>query len=331
MSYQTGSSTGALDLLDKLRVFCAAEGWTVNRNTSTDSGSGQELCLSKGASYFNFKAGQNISMLVNSFNQAGKFGLQLNGSDGYDGGSAWDRQPGYPKRTSGSNDQFTSLVPFVTNLGAFPAYYFFSHNGGDVIHVEIEVNTGIFQRFGFGKLDLYDATTAGDGRYFFGTGAEHVTDSTGSTTVWLGAETGSTFSLEEGPFMSAAFTKSAARTGSAVRCAVGAFDNWAQCAYQNSIAYTGQACVAMHDRIIHMASPNPLNGVGVMTPINVSVVRSDLNYHPLGVVHGIRYLDMTNYQPGDEFVLGSDTWKVFPIYNKGGRSYELGLAHLKVV
>lgn len=80
-----------------------------------------------------------------------------------------------------------------------------------------------------------------------------------------------------------------------------------------------------------MASPNPLNGVGILTPINISVNRGDLNYHPLGQLPGIRYMDMTNYLPGNEFTLGSDTWKVFPWYNKGGRSYELAIAHLKVV
>jgi hypothetical protein len=42
-------------------------------------------------------------------------------------------------------------------------------------------------------------------------------------------------------------------------------------------------------------------------------------------------MDMTNYLPGDEFTIGSDTWKVFPWYTKGGIGYNRGIAYLKVV
>lgn len=331
MSYQTGTATGVIDLLDKLRIFAVAEGWTANRNVSTDSGSGQEVCLSKGTSYINMKASENIYVLINGLNQNNKYSLSINGSDSYDSGSDWDRQPGYSQRTSGgSTDQYVVHIPFVTNFTSFPAYHFFSHNTGDSIHLEVEITTGVFLRLGFGKLDLYDATTSGDGRYFYATGGQHVTDSTNPNT-WLGSESGSDRSLEEAPFSASAWGKVNKRCGSAVRCAFDAFDNWAGCAYQSSVSYLSEAVVALQDRIIFMASPNPLNGVGVLTPINVSVVRNGFNYHPLGVVPGIRYIDMTNYLPGDEFTLGSDTYKVFPWYNKGGRSYELGIAHLKVV
>ncbi|MNE91947.1 hypothetical protein D3C80_1896190 [compost metagenome] len=77
-------------------------------------------------------------------------------------------------------------------------------------------------------------------------------------------------------------------------------------------------------------SPNPLNGVGILLPNVVSLNVGDEFLSPIGVVPGIRYMDMTNYTPGDEFSLGPDTWKVFPWYQKGGLSVQRGIAY-KVV
>jgi hypothetical protein len=77
-------------------------------------------------------------------------------------------------------------------------------------------------------------------------------------------------------------------------------------------------------------SPNPLNGVGLLLPNIVSVNRNSEFLSPVGVVPGMRYMDMTLYQPGEEFSLGPDTWKVFPWYQKGGRSWQRGIAYKKV-
>jgi hypothetical protein len=329
MSYSTGTATGANDLLDKLRLFCIAEGWTVNRNASITGG--KELCLNKGSSYFNLKSGENITLLINGSNQTNKYGININGSDGYDAGSNWDRQPGYSRRniTASSTDQYVSFLPMVTNFGPFPAYHLFSLNGGDCIYLELEITAGVYQRLGFGKLELFNASTVGDGRFFYSTGSGHVTNSTG-TTAWLGSDSTSSNSLEEVPFRYSAYSlNSPSNSGSAVRVALDTFDNWAGSGPVASSTYLGQIVTGLKEKILLYCSPNPLNGVGVLIPITVNISRADLYYHPLGTVPGIRYLDMTNYLPGDEFTLGGDTWKVFPWYNKGGRSYEHGIAYLK--
>ena len=77
-------------------------------------------------------------------------------------------------------------------------------------------------------------------------------------------------------------------------------------------------------------SPNPLNGIGLLLPNIVSLNIGNEYLSPIGVVPGMRYMDMTNYLPGDEFNIGSDTWKVFPWYFKGGIGYNRGIAYLKV-
>ena len=329
MAYETGSATTVTDLLDKFRLFAIAQGWTINRWASWTSG--YELCIQKSTAYFNFRSCVNGSMLVNGSTQANKYGITLNGSDSYSAGNAWDRQPGYPIRPAGAggSEQGHVLVPFVVNTGPFTAYHFFAPDS-KTLYAEIEVTSGVFIRFGCGSLDLFNASTTGGGRFYYATGGEHVTNST-SASAWLGESTYSAYSEEEVPFRSAESSLLAGGSGSAVRCAFDAFDNWAGSGTSSSNTNLAQSAYgAAHDKILRELGPNSLNNVGLLTPINVSVNRGNIYLHPLGTVPGIRYMDMTNYLPGEEFTLGTDTWKVFPWYNKGGRSVQRGIAYLKV-
>jgi hypothetical protein len=169
MAYETGTATSTLDLLEKLRLFAIAQGWTINRNVA--AGTGREVCMSKGTQYVNFRAYSNESITINGTATAGKYGIAINGSDSYSAGATWDRQPGYPLRTTSSGgDQAHATMEVVANNANFPAYHFFSE--ANYIHVELEVTTGQFQRLGFGMLDVFAAVT-GDGRYFYATACEH--------------------------------------------------------------------------------------------------------------------------------------------------------------
>lgn len=330
MSYETGTSTGANDLLDKIRIFALAQGWTANRWLTV--GSGRELCLSKGSAYFNFRSYQNETVLVNGTSRANKYGIVMNGSDGYSGGNAWDLQPGYPIRSSSwGGIQGHAFLPLVTNLGAFPSYHFFTPDS-KCLHIELEVTTGVFQRMGFGSLDLFNPATPGGGRYLYSTGGDHVTNAVSSLT-WLGEHIDrSGYSLEEVPFRSGDYGGDLGKGGSMVRAAFDSFDNWCGSARVATSTHLTQACQGggVHDKILRDSSPNPMNGIGILTPHVVSVLRSAEFLHPIGTIPGLRYMDMTNYLPGDEFTFGLDTWKVFPWYQKGGRSYTRGIAHKKV-
>lgn len=332
MAYETGTSTGPNDLLDKLRLFAIGQGWTVNRWVT--AGSGRELCLSKGCAYYNMRSYQNETVFNNGTNRTQRYGISINGSDGYLPDNAWDRQPGYPIRTGGStgSDQWASHVPFVTSIGPFPAYHLFAPDN-KTIYLEIEVTTGCFLRMGFGTLDLFNPAAPGGGRFFYATGGSAaVTDSTSSSS-WLGSDIdNSPYALEEVPFRGADISTTGLQVGSLVRAAFDSFDNWCSSQRTGSTSVTPESCQGggVHDKILRDSSPNPLNGVGILTPNVVSVNRANGYLHPLGVVPGIRFMDMTNYLPGDEFTLGSDTWKVFPWYQKGGRSYQRGIAYKKV-
>ena len=332
MAYQTGTSTGANDLLDKLRLFAIAQGWTANRWVT--AGSGQELCLSKGSAYFNFRSYQNETVFMRGSSYANKYGIAMNGSDGYASGNAWDRQPGYPIRTGGTagSDQCSSYMPFVTSQGPFVAYHLFAPDS-KTIYLELEITTGCFLRLGFGSLDLFNSGSAGGGRFFYAPGGDASVTSAATTSTWLGSEIdNSTYALEEVPFRGADYSATTTQVGSFVRAAFDSFDNWCSSQRVGTTTVTPQSCQGggVHDKILRDSSPNPMNGIGILTPNIVSVNRANEYLHPVGMIPGIRFMDMTNYLPGDEFTIGTDTWKVFPWYNKGGRSFQRGIAYKKV-
>jgi len=332
MAYQTGTSTGANDLLDKLRLFAIAQGWTANRWVT--AGSGQELCLSKGSAYFNFRSYQNETVFMRGSSYANKYGIAMNGSDGYASGNAWDRQPGYPIRTGGTagSDQCSSYMPFVTSQGPFVAYHLFAPDS-KTIYLELEITTGCFLRLGFGSLDLFNSGSAGGGLFFYAPGGDASVTSAATTNTWLGSEIdNSTYALEEVPFRGADYSATTTQVGSFVRAAFDSFDNWCSSQRVGTTTVTPQSCQGggVHDKILRDSSPNPMNGIGILTPNIVSVNRANEYLHPVGMIPGIRFMDMTNYLPGDEFTIGTDTWKVFPWYNKGGRSFQRGIAYKKV-
>jgi hypothetical protein len=273
-------------------------------------------------------------MLVNGTATAGKYGITINGSDGYDGGLAWDKQPGYPVRgTTTGGDQAHVMFPLVVSTGPFPAYHFFDMDG-KTLYVELEVVTGSYIRFGCGSLDLYNPAAPGGGRFCYATSGSHVTDST-ANTAWLGASADSSnYAAEMVPFRGADYSSnnSGFSFGSMVRAAFGSFDNWAGSGRTVTTAGLKAACQGggCHDRILREFSTSSLNGVGVLLPHIVSLNIGDEFLMPIGTIPGLRTLDITNFLPNEEFTLGSDTWKVFPWYSKGGLALSRGIAYKKV-
>lgn len=334
MAYESGVANTVHDLLDKLRIFAAAQGWTINRWQSELSG--WALCIEKNGMFFNFHSGENITMIINDSNSSGRSGIRLNGSDGYSSGAQWDRMPGHPLRTAGTSgatgtNQGHCFVPTFFNSGPYAAYHFFTFDEKS-LHCTFEITTGIFLHFGCGALDLFSPSAPGGGRYCYGTGGSYPSTSvTGNT--WLGQNGDhSRAALELVPGRSASYNTLSSLGGSHLRAAFASFDNW--CGSGRTTASThlfecwqGGGC---HDKVIRDYAPNPINNVGVLVPNVASVNRGDF-LQPVGVFPGMRYMDMTNYLPGDEFTIGSDVWKVFPWFQKGSiQSYQRAIALLKV-
>jgi len=81
MAYQTGTSANPDQLLDALRVFAVANGWTQLR--WAPDGTGQTLSLAKGGLYVHLRSAVNerLSTRYNTIT-----GIWLIGSTGFDAG-----------------------------------------------------------------------------------------------------------------------------------------------------------------------------------------------------------------------------------------------------
>lgn len=331
--YETGSANNANDLLDKFRVFAATQGWEVNRSVA--NGNGRELCISKGSAYFNFRSLQNDTGMLNGTSSSNRYGLLLNGSDGYSGGAAWDGQPGAPiKKTTTGSPYAQAHVPFLISTGPFVSYHFFAPDDKSLF-CELEIIAGTYLRFGVGSLDLFNPSAPGGGRFFYGSTGYWPNVTTPSTRYDVQDPDQSSYSLEHVPFRNAdvgmlGISNDSTFGGSWVRAGFESFNNWALSLRSASQATSiGQmACQGggVHDKGLRDLSPNPLNQRGHMLPNVVSLNINDEYLCPIGTIPGLRYMDMTNYQTGAEITFGTDVWKVFPWYFKGGITGQRAIA-----
>lgn len=317
MAYQTGTATNANDLLDKFRVFAIAQGWTVNR--WADVGSNKELCIHKGSAYFNFK--MNNQRAYCNGQSVWLRGITVNGADGYDAAGSVHRQPNYPKRVASIRDEAVVLFP-LTTMGPFIAHHFFAPDN-KTLYAEVELTAGCFLRFGCGSLDVFGSTAHGQFCYAS-------TGQVGGNWLSQDMDRGNN-AIELVPFRAADYNSNRYSFGSMVRVQLVGFDNWASSGRSTFSAGLPMACQGggVHDKVLRDYGANPLNGVGLLLPNIVSLNIGNQYLAPIGTVPGMRYMDMSQYEAGDEFTLGSDTWKVFPWYNKGGLSLNRGIAYLK--
>lgn len=308
MGYQTGTSTGPIDLLSKLRTFLSSEGWTEN-DYSAD-GTGYRLHVQKVAQsggptmYFNFRSavdeyGTGITEDNDSRELYGKItGLCVNGSTGYDGGESWDQQPGYAQ--TGSNQSFACVMTPMS-ISAIPAYYFFTI--GDSVHIVVEIISGKFQFMSFGCLEKQGVYTGG--MYF--------TASIGSRQPYTN------YYGPSDTYMPNYFTSNPSEEAGAVYFDADSDESWRIADNNDEVAFpcvVGQTANESYSKVgiasmFWSKGPNFYNNIAAMCPIYIFGERSDNNYSLLGWPEGVRFLNCTNYSAGQEVTYGTDTWKIF--------------------
>lgn len=313
MAYLTGTSTGPKDLLQKLGEFAILLGWTAGVEIV---GSGYQLHIVKGFLHFNFRAFQNETSVINGTSKNNTWHIVMNGSDSFSALDPWDGQVGAPARTAGGN----AHAAMINIVGPYTAFHFFG--GTSFIHVELEVSKNKFQRMGFGQGENFSSLSGNEGAYFYG--------SAGSHTYAFNGDIDANSTAELFPFRAAGYSTSTIGS-SFVRVAVDSFDGWACSALDAGKSQTDLACYGggIHDFMLRESSADPINATAVLLPNVISINRGS-SLSPICTLPYIRQINMKNISPGDEFTLGSDTWKVFPWYEKGGWSGNRGIAHKKV-
>jgi hypothetical protein len=307
MSYQTGTSTGPNDLIDKLRVFLLADGWTVN--LWDDDGTGKRLHVQKSAEdsagpemFFNFRSMVAEGSWCQDTVSTLCTGLGINGSTGYNGGSDWDKQPGAMVNKDGSN-QATAPCMVEMSASAIPAYYFFSV--GDSVHIVVETTSTKFQFMSFGVLvkqgsydgGMYCASSYPSRDWY----DDYHTDNYQPHyfTVCVGAQ-GPSVAVYYDADGSTAWRSRSAYTPEEIEC---------PCTAGDRANYTYSQCGLLS--LFWSHAPSDYNGMAAMAPIYLLGLRSDDNHSLLGWPEGLRFLNCALYSPGEEVVFGSDTWMIF--------------------
>ncbi|QNN97190.1 hypothetical protein P9A51_gp35 [Xanthomonas phage Xp12] len=327
MAYETGAATSVADLLDKLRLFCIAAGWTVNRWDGV--GQTARLNLQKNGLFVGLCSHQGTSALndnLNGYTQSSRNSyscLALSMADGYDGadtGRGAFRQPGAP-----SYNGYTRGCMISEMTAAVPAYHFFSYSDSDDIFAVVEYRTGRFQMLGFGSLSKFSSAALG-GAWFGGTS---------TTPTWAyyeqsGYGPDSSQQNELIPFRMG--YQRGSDSASFVRCNVDSNNGWAASRYTADTSTYGPLAAigqSYYDEGLRQYTPSALGWQTALLRQTVYIGRGNQFASPYGEIAHMRRLEMTNYVPGDEFTLGSDTWKVFPYYQKGGATGQRGYAILK--
>lgn len=320
MAYETGISTSLFDLLDKIRLFAIAQGFTQNEFTVVDS-TVKRLFMQKDTSngggltfYFGIAAVVTADSTITE--------IQMKGATGYTPGGTVGGQPGSP-----------SLYAIMNRVGNGPyvAYHLFSNAAGDYVHCVLEYSAGFFSHLVFGQLDkfgsyagghycdaTYIGTNANDHDYYLSTWSSPLFDGWGVSPSSRGHVSAN---LESNIWRMFAGSSGSSST----------FD-----AYGNGRA-------GLTSRLLVGSQPNTLNLATPLIPIYIFTDiggTSSGNRTPLGVVKDLRLVWMESFAAGQEVVLGSDTWMVFPIYrrstfqNSGDdmpNSWQLGYAYRKII
>lgn len=141
MAYQTGSASDQTDLMNKLQVFAAANGFVVEYY----SGASRLLYISRAA-----------DSLYAGFYWDGTNNIAMYQALGYSAGSV--ASPWTMPDDSGNGYNVLAQIYRGRNVnnianGPFPTYYFFAYTDPYAIHVVLEFSAGIYRHFGFGKLE----------------------------------------------------------------------------------------------------------------------------------------------------------------------------------
>jgi hypothetical protein len=327
MAYQTGTASSTSNLLDTLRGFLAANGWTVTWRFQIAASTQRWLHASKSGVFFN--AFEQLST-ANSLLSPAPHNIFCNYATSYNASLDAFSQPG-----SNGNSGATGITP------PYLSYYFFEGVGasGPYCYVAIEIGAGEFAHFGFGVLNKAGAYTGGEfvcGSMWmtnanYGGGQQNNAISSGnawpfSDNAELGAwsatlPVGTIIRCVQALSGSHVISTRSAPTGQQLRCG-------------GARQHANDRNAGTPQWLLWQAPTIPSIATAVLMAPHCFAERTTNNYSYIGVPPGLRHVSLEFLSAGDEIVLGPETWKVFPCRRKGSGveiplSGNYGIAYLK--
>ena len=345
MAYSTGAAATIDLLFSALETFAAANGWTVDESYTVKS----KPSLHKNNCYVQFRydgtspqaAGRSMGVYQS---------LGYSGAGTYPGGHTDDSGSGANDQTPPIADSTIDNSRCVYAMGDGPFnYWFFEHDNGTeyYIHVVVEILTGEYRHFGFGLIDKFGDWGAGasGGEYCYG--CRNESGITGGDSNYFLEGGNGTVNTEN--VLSAATMHAEGLPGEP-----DAATKWlAFFSYQATTLYTANKDRAgvYRARGVSNSRGGPdwtmkgwfkgyagFTGLIPLTALNVYYLDLTNNRsYLLGTALDIRMCNIAQFDPGEEVVIGSDTWVFFPFTKKGSiggvgphfDSYYHGVAYRK--
>lgn len=296
MAFQTGTATNLDDLIDKLRLFLSAQGWTIDKWVAPTGGFDAELYVHKGNVYVSMSTNEltttqtyhSVLQLI----QRPYLYLYLN--TGFNGANLVYQQPGF-------NTGATSF-PAYSNwlLGPMTAYYFFEDD--TYCHIVVETIPGEYVHFGFGEVEKLG--TYNWGTYVYGTDWQQ-----GSSTI-------------DSPISSQHVTPFAGGLGeSTTLCSKIMHDiEGANVLYRFSssagtLRAIGPGRFGQAEDVTQIG-PNDFNGLTALGMPWVHTIAASSLFRPVGQLKDMRPINVQAFTPGQTISIGGDTWYIFPLVTK---------------
>jgi len=285
MAYQTGTSTGAADLLGIISTFAVSQGFV--QEQLVDANGGKWLTLSYQGMYYHLAS---RSTPYDRFGGVSETIIEGYLSTGFNAGSAWNAQPG----TSVVGQTFAG--GYTNGMdGPFYAYHLFAD--AQEIHCVIEISSIDFAHINFGVIE----------KTYSGTGGHFITGTFGlynegpatlnppfdeNITVYAPMESNYYYGLSNATHAPSNYIQTPLEVGNS----------------NSTNGYFGR-------------SYSSIDGSAALMPITLHFSRPDSYFSYLGHPASARYVSLQGLQPRQEVTLGSETWQVFPIFRKSGTDW----------
>ena len=323
MSYETGPVTDHTDFFNKMSTFLAANGWTEDEHDTVNDEFA--IHLTSGPSVF-------VSF---RYDNTGNFSIHQ--ALGFTGGNT----PGNHTDDSGNGDKVSTITVDRrwNNIGAgpFTAYHFFTDDTS-YAHIVLEYAPGLYRHMSFGQIVKKGVWTGGEycGGHVWLTGVSSDDPTAGGHYVIADSRStvrddGMTMHIEGLPGEPSASTK----WGNLYSGTDGGVDS---AAVAREILVGGMRDSLLHRQVGHLRA-DPATGVVNLIPLEIwrrLTGPAPDTLMPLGTLPDIRAVNMHFFEPGQEFVIGPDTWKMFPwtrkrfLQDNAEESWNMGIAYKKI-
>lgn len=327
MAYQSTTATSTGDVLDKIRLFAIAQGWTENRwRDSTETSKGKELCISHAdAGYFNLVHDKTYF----STNSKATYDISLNASPGFDSTKKTYEQ------SDRSADSRCSLFEYANKSRNV---YLFGNTQYIYVVQKLTEYQNLYIHLCFGAIDKGWSYTGGQfvtATWWDFSDAPIITRNVHQTTAIF---------VFASPAFSPEYRFQKTVYGLSLRCdfADTAGVNWHNTHTNkqhsrfvpnprpNDGYLEGGYPIYKHNNFrapygdLSAALPQTMNALSPMLPLVPAILKGTNHYLP-GQWPDVRYVNLSSIAPEQEITLGSDVWVCFPIIAKHARNQRLGI------